>query len=107
MLCVDGVAELEQRLELVVLGEGDNFHDCPKLTEDLSEDDGGKRGGEVPLLDTKTATLTSGDACQSLKISIYLLQNVQGHGIKHVVDDDPQHGARRRCQVKNSGVRRR
>lgn len=42
LLCVDGVTELEQRLELVVLGEGDNFHDCPKLTEDLSEDQSGK-----------------------------------------------------------------
>lgn len=38
LLCVDGVAELQQRLELVVLGEGDNFHDRAKLTEDLSED---------------------------------------------------------------------
>lgn len=42
LLRVDGVTELEQRLELVVLGEGDNFHDCPKLTEDLSEDQSGK-----------------------------------------------------------------
>lgn len=41
LLCVDGVAELEQRLELVVLGESDNFHDRPKLTEDLSEDQSG------------------------------------------------------------------
>lgn len=44
LLCVDGVAELQQRLELVVLGEGDNFHDRAKLTEDLSEERRRERG---------------------------------------------------------------
>lgn len=37
LLCVDRVAELQQSLKLVVLGEGDYLHHCPKFTEDLQE----------------------------------------------------------------------
>ena len=35
LLGVDRVAELQQSLELVVLGEGDDLHHCPELAEDL------------------------------------------------------------------------
>lgn len=35
VLSVDGVAELQQSLELVVPGEGDDLQDGAKLTEDL------------------------------------------------------------------------
>lgn len=37
LLCVDGVAELQKSLKLVVLGEGYNLHYSPELTEDLEE----------------------------------------------------------------------
>lgn len=40
-------------------------------------------------------------------MSLYLLQNVQRDGIKHVVNDNSQHGAGRGGQVQNSGVGRR
>ena len=37
LLGIDGVAELEQGLELVVLGERNDLHDGAKLREDLGE----------------------------------------------------------------------
>lgn len=37
LLCIDGVTELQQSLELVVLGEGYDLHHGPKFTEDLEE----------------------------------------------------------------------
>lgn len=37
LLCIDGVAELQKSLKLVVFGEGYNLHHGPKLTEDLEE----------------------------------------------------------------------
>lgn len=37
LLCVDGIAELQQSLELIVLCECDYLHDCTKLGENLSK----------------------------------------------------------------------
>lgn len=41
LLCINGVAELQQSLKLVVLGERYDLHHGPKLTEDL---EGRKQG---------------------------------------------------------------
>ena len=38
LLGVDWFAELKQGLELIVLGERDDLHDCSKLGKDLLED---------------------------------------------------------------------
>lgn len=35
LLGVDGVTELQKSLELIVLGEGDDLHDCSELGENL------------------------------------------------------------------------
>lgn len=35
MVCIQWVCILEQGLELVILGEGDDLQDCAKLGEDL------------------------------------------------------------------------
>lgn len=55
----------------------------------------------------KNSNVDQWDMCHAVKISVYLLQDVQSHWIKHVVNDDSKHGARRWCQVQNSRVGRR
>lgn len=95
LLCIYRLAELQQRLELIIFGECDNLHHCPKLGEDLKE----KRCTSNASLFTQCFFFPAVDI---LKVFIYLfkkliggvwkssdlLQDVQCYRVEHVIDDD-------------------
>lgn len=88
MLSVHGVAKLQQSLELVVPGEGDDLQHGAELTEDLQrerlvEERWRWRGGDAGGAGGRWG----GGGTQ------HLLQDLQGHRVEQVLHNDPEDGA--------------
>lgn len=70
---------LQQCLELVVLGESDDFQNCAKLREDLPEKE---QSTSAQGLDGRRGTRTPPP---------HLMKHIQGDWVEEVLHDDPEH----------------